>query len=196
MLARGAVGARGERAATPRLTQPTSAAAVRHDSHPSDQEDHKCLMASPRTITCFSVREVLWHGLGVEVVRRGLRRKMRVTWHGAESLVGGLDPKSVERLNLRGAERRVDRRARRCRAARDPDRRLVEPQPRRRQQQRPDSHRHSAPLDRQLGESRGRALDHHAAAPMIMAMPDTRLTMRAACGRDRNRRRAASATPR
>ena len=69
-------------------------------------------------------------------------------------------PKSVERLNLRGAERRVDRRARRCRAARDPDRRLVEPQPRRRQQQRPDSHRHSAPLDRQLGESRGRALDH------------------------------------
>jgi hypothetical protein len=34
----------------------------------------------------------------VEVVRRGLRTKLRVTWHGAESLVGGLDRKSVERL--------------------------------------------------------------------------------------------------
>jgi hypothetical protein len=34
----------------------------------------------------------------VEVVKRGLRRRVRVTWHGAESLVGGLDPKAVERL--------------------------------------------------------------------------------------------------
>lgn len=34
----------------------------------------------------------------VEVVRRGLRTKLRVTWHGAESLIGGLDRKSIERL--------------------------------------------------------------------------------------------------
>ena len=34
----------------------------------------------------------------VEVVRRGLRHKLRVTWPAAESLVGGLDRKSVERL--------------------------------------------------------------------------------------------------
>ena len=34
----------------------------------------------------------------VEVVRRGLRNKLRVTWHGAESLVSGLDRKSLDRL--------------------------------------------------------------------------------------------------
>jgi hypothetical protein len=34
----------------------------------------------------------------VELVRRGLRHKLRVTWHGAEHLIGGLDRKSVERL--------------------------------------------------------------------------------------------------
>ena len=34
----------------------------------------------------------------VEVVRRGLRYKLRVTWHGAESLVGGLDRKALVRL--------------------------------------------------------------------------------------------------
>jgi hypothetical protein len=34
----------------------------------------------------------------VEVVRRGLGRKLRVSWHGAETLVGGLDRKAVMRL--------------------------------------------------------------------------------------------------
>ncbi len=34
----------------------------------------------------------------VEQVRRGLRLKLRVNWHGAESLVGGLDRKAIERL--------------------------------------------------------------------------------------------------
>ena len=34
----------------------------------------------------------------VELVRRGLRHKLRVTWHGAEHLIGGLDRKSFERL--------------------------------------------------------------------------------------------------
>lgn len=34
----------------------------------------------------------------VEVVRRGLRYKLRVTWYDVESLVGGLDRKSIERL--------------------------------------------------------------------------------------------------
>jgi hypothetical protein len=34
----------------------------------------------------------------VELVRRGLRQRLRVTWHGAESLVGGLDRKATARL--------------------------------------------------------------------------------------------------
>ena len=34
----------------------------------------------------------------VELVRRGLRHKLRVTWHGTDHLIGGLDRKSVERL--------------------------------------------------------------------------------------------------
>jgi hypothetical protein len=34
----------------------------------------------------------------VELVRRGLRHKLRVSWHGAESFVGGLDRKTVARL--------------------------------------------------------------------------------------------------
>ncbi|MGN6870562.1 MAG: hypothetical protein ACTHMY_19395 [Solirubrobacteraceae bacterium] len=34
----------------------------------------------------------------VELVRRGLRQRVRVTWHGAESLVGGLDRKATARL--------------------------------------------------------------------------------------------------
>jgi hypothetical protein len=40
----------------------------------------------------------------VELVRRGLRQRVRVTWHGAESLVGGLDKKATARLehHLRG----------------------------------------------------------------------------------------------
>jgi hypothetical protein len=35
---------------------------------------------------------------GVEVVRRGLRQRLRVFWHGDESLIGGLDRKAIERL--------------------------------------------------------------------------------------------------
>jgi hypothetical protein len=34
----------------------------------------------------------------VELVRRGLRQRVRVTWHGAESLVGGLDKEATARL--------------------------------------------------------------------------------------------------
>ncbi len=34
----------------------------------------------------------------VEVVRRGLRQRVRVTWHGAESFVSGLDRKTTARL--------------------------------------------------------------------------------------------------
>jgi hypothetical protein len=34
----------------------------------------------------------------VELVRRGVRHKLRVSWHGAESFIGGLDRKSAERL--------------------------------------------------------------------------------------------------
>ena len=34
----------------------------------------------------------------VELVRSGLRRKLRISWHGAESLVGGLDGKELARL--------------------------------------------------------------------------------------------------
>jgi hypothetical protein len=34
----------------------------------------------------------------VELVRRGLRQRLRVSWHGAESLVGGLDKKATARL--------------------------------------------------------------------------------------------------
>lgn len=34
----------------------------------------------------------------VEVIRRGLWHKLRVTWHGAESVVGGLDRKALVRL--------------------------------------------------------------------------------------------------
>lgn len=34
----------------------------------------------------------------VELVRSGLRRKLRVGWHGADSLVGGLDRKDLARL--------------------------------------------------------------------------------------------------
>jgi hypothetical protein len=34
----------------------------------------------------------------VEPVRRGLVRKLRVTWHGTESLVGGIDRKAMARL--------------------------------------------------------------------------------------------------
>jgi hypothetical protein len=34
----------------------------------------------------------------VELVRRGLRQRLRVSWHGAESLVGGLDRKAIVRL--------------------------------------------------------------------------------------------------
>lgn len=41
----------------------------------------------------------------VEVVRRGLRHKLRVTWHGAESLVGGLDRKALIRLQHRLQDR-------------------------------------------------------------------------------------------
>ena len=37
-------------------------------------------------------------GRNVEVVRRGLRHKLRVTWHGTESFVGGLDRKTFSRL--------------------------------------------------------------------------------------------------
>jgi hypothetical protein len=37
----------------------------------------------------------------VELVRRGLRHRLRVTWHRAESLVGGLDRKAVARLEQR-----------------------------------------------------------------------------------------------
>ncbi|HKO28958.1 MAG TPA: hypothetical protein VJU80_15980 [Solirubrobacteraceae bacterium] len=34
----------------------------------------------------------------VELVRRGLRQRLRVTWHGVESLVGGLDRNATARL--------------------------------------------------------------------------------------------------
>jgi hypothetical protein len=34
----------------------------------------------------------------VELVRHGLRQRLRVTWHGAESLIGGLDRKTIARL--------------------------------------------------------------------------------------------------
>jgi hypothetical protein len=34
----------------------------------------------------------------VESARGGVRHKVRVTWDGAEDLIGGLDRKSVERL--------------------------------------------------------------------------------------------------
>ena len=34
----------------------------------------------------------------VELVRRGLRHKLRVSWPGAESLVGGLDREQIARL--------------------------------------------------------------------------------------------------
>jgi hypothetical protein len=34
----------------------------------------------------------------VEPVRRGLRQRLRVTWHGVESLIGGLDRKAMARL--------------------------------------------------------------------------------------------------
>jgi hypothetical protein len=36
----------------------------------------------------------------VELVRRGLWQKLRVSWHGAESVVSGLDRKSAERLKI------------------------------------------------------------------------------------------------
>jgi len=41
----------------------------------------------------------------VELVRRGLRQRLRVTWHGAESLVGGLDRKAIARLQHRLQDR-------------------------------------------------------------------------------------------
>ena len=34
----------------------------------------------------------------VELVRRGMRQRVRVTWHGVESLIGGLDRKAIARL--------------------------------------------------------------------------------------------------
>jgi hypothetical protein len=34
----------------------------------------------------------------VEQVRQGLRLKLRITWHGAESVVGGLDRRAIARL--------------------------------------------------------------------------------------------------
>jgi hypothetical protein len=42
----------------------------------------------------------------VELVRRGLRQRLRVTWHGDESLVGGLDRKATARLEHHLRERR------------------------------------------------------------------------------------------
>lgn len=45
------------------------------------------------------VHEYLLSAAGdVELVRRGLRHKLRVTWHGAETLVSGLDRKALARL--------------------------------------------------------------------------------------------------
>ena len=41
----------------------------------------------------------------VEPVRQGLRLKLRITWHGAESLVGGLDRKAIARLQHRLQDR-------------------------------------------------------------------------------------------
>ena len=41
----------------------------------------------------------------VEIVRRGVRQRLRVTWHGAETLVGGLDRKAMARLQHRLQER-------------------------------------------------------------------------------------------
>jgi len=41
----------------------------------------------------------------VELVRRGLRQRLRVSWHGAESLVGGLDRKATARLEHHLRER-------------------------------------------------------------------------------------------
>ena len=43
----------------------------------------------------------------VELVRRGLRQRLRVTWHGAESLVGGVDRKAITRLQHHLQDRRL-----------------------------------------------------------------------------------------
>lgn len=43
----------------------------------------------------------------VELVRRGLRRRLRVSWHGTDSLVGGLDRKALERLQHQLEDRRL-----------------------------------------------------------------------------------------
>jgi hypothetical protein len=43
----------------------------------------------------------------VELVRRGLRQRLRVTWHGAESLVGGVDRKAIIRLQHHLQDRRL-----------------------------------------------------------------------------------------
>jgi hypothetical protein len=41
----------------------------------------------------------------VEIVRRGVRQRLRVTWHGAEIFVSGLDRKAMARLEHRLQER-------------------------------------------------------------------------------------------
>jgi hypothetical protein len=43
----------------------------------------------------------------VELVRTGLRRKLRISWHGADSLVGGLDAKDLARLQHHLEDRRL-----------------------------------------------------------------------------------------
>lgn len=43
----------------------------------------------------------------VELVRRGLRNRLRVTWHGTESLVGGVDRKAITRLQHHLQDRRL-----------------------------------------------------------------------------------------
>ena len=43
----------------------------------------------------------------VELVRRGLRQRLHVTWHGAESLIGGVDRKSIARLQHHLQDRRL-----------------------------------------------------------------------------------------
>jgi hypothetical protein len=43
----------------------------------------------------------------VALVRRALRQRLRVTWHGAESLVGGVDRKAITRLQGHLQDRRL-----------------------------------------------------------------------------------------
>jgi hypothetical protein len=44
----------------------------------------------------------------VELVRRGLRQRLHVTWHGADSLIGGIDRKTITRLQDHLQDRRLD----------------------------------------------------------------------------------------